>query len=277
MALPFHQVENSCANAFCMSIDIGPGNYGWHTHRRNGLIYAISGILKLEVESAQWLLPPQRAAWVPVNIEHETHLLTPAKLRWIVLDPSFPGVPESGCKVFSVTPLFREMIIFSQRWVPDRDPYDTTANLFFQTLAVLSQRWMDSEQPFRLPRAKTPEITKVIDYTLEDLVGAKLEHAAQCANLSTRTLRRRMKQETGLTWNSFLHNARMMQAMTLLTAPDAQVTEVAFDVGYHSLSAFSTAFTRFTGETPREYRQKQLMQLRTRSGVRRRSRHHRRN
>ena len=65
-----------------------------------------------------------------------------------------------------------------------------------------------------------------------------------------------MKNEIGLSWNQLLHNARMMQAMVLLVTPDAQVTEVAYEVGYSSLSAFCVAFSNFVGETPRDYKRR---------------------
>ena len=253
MWLPDPNFDNAPAQAFCYNIDSEPDIHEWHTHARHQLLYATTGVLHLELDSVQWLLPPQRAAWVTAGEPHLTRYLTPVSLRSICFAPSFPGVPQVNCRVFSVTPLFREMIIFGARWGVDRDPDDATANLFFQTVAVLCRQWMATERPFRLPRARSPEVGIAMNYTLDHLSEIQMEQAAEAANLSARTLRRRIKQETGLSWQQFLHDARMMRAMELLAVVDTQVTETALTVGYSSLSAFTQAFTRFTGETPSQY------------------------
>ena len=144
----------------------------------------------------------------------------------------------------------------------DRDPNDTTANLFFQTMAALCHEWMAKEQPFRLPLAKSPALALAMDYTLANLREARREDVAKVANLPARTLRRRMSQETGQSWYQFLHTARMMRAMELLAA-NSRVTETTTDVGYNRLSGFTQAFTRFTGKTPSSYRQSALTKVKS--------------
>lgn len=258
MKLPDPGIDNAPALAFCYTLEVEPGTHDWHSHNRHQLLYAVSGVLQLEVEAGQWLLPPQRAAWVTAHKPHLTHYLTPVSLRSICFDPTFPGVPQTDCRVFSVTPLAREMIVYGMRWGTNRAPGDGKANLFFQTLAVLCQEWMAEEPPFRLPRAQTPELAQAMDYTLKHLQEINIDEVAEAANLSARTLRRRMQQETGISWQQFLRTARLMRAMELLAAPEAQVTETALAVGYSSLSAFTQAFARFTGETPSRYRQRIL-------------------
>jgi AraC-like DNA-binding protein len=45
-----------------------------------------------------------------------------------------------------------------------------------------------------------------------------------------------------------------MRAMERLSKPGASVTTVAYEVGFQSLGAFTTAFTERCGETPSAYR-----------------------
>jgi AraC-like DNA-binding protein len=90
-------------------------------------------------------------------------------------------------------------------------------------------------------------------HALEHLAGATVDDAARAAGMSTRTLARRFREETGITWRHFLHTARMLAAMELLSGRDLRVTEVAYELGFDSLSAFSGAFRRFTGENPSEF------------------------
>ena len=45
----------------------------------------------------------------------------------------------------------------------------------------------------------------------------------------------------------------MLRAVELLAAPGARVTAVATRRGFSSFGAFTRAFSRLTGETPRAY------------------------
>ncbi|ADO71651.1 Transcriptional regulator, AraC family [Stigmatella aurantiaca DW4/3-1] len=235
-----------------------PLTTGWHAHRRHQLLYAARGALHLEVDRAQWLLPPQRAAWLRGGTLHRAranHLVT---LCTVYLEPSLvPTAPQEECSVFLLPPLAREMLIYSVRWGPERAPDDTVAESFFQTLAHLLAEWSSQGQTWRLPRARTPELEKAMAYTLAHLAGPlSFEEAARAAGLSGRTLARRFDEEAQTTWRRFLHDARMLRAMELLAQDGARVTQTAYDVGFESLAAFTHAFHAFSGERPRDFRQR---------------------
>jgi AraC-like DNA-binding protein len=72
--------------------------------------------------------------------------------------------------------------------------------------------------------------------------------------LAPRSLARRFEDETGLTWRAVLRRMRVLRAIEELAAGDAPITEIAFTVGYTSLSAFNAAFRQLTARTPTEYR-----------------------
>ncbi|KPV51254.1 AraC family transcriptional regulator, partial [Kouleothrix aurantiaca] len=79
---------------------------------------------------------------------------------------------------------------------------------------------------------------------------------AQVAGVSERTLARRFADEAGMPWREFLLRARMIRAMELLASSAQALAEVAYSTGFESVSAFSTAFRRFSGETPASYRRR---------------------
>ena len=37
----------------------------WHEHPRAQLVYAISGVMAVTTEAGVWVVPPERAVWVP--------------------------------------------------------------------------------------------------------------------------------------------------------------------------------------------------------------------
>jgi AraC-like DNA-binding protein/ligand-binding sensor protein len=63
------------------------------------------------------------------------------------------------------------------------------------------------------------------------------------------------KQATGMTLTEYINRRRVEWAKRKLLNPHARVTEVAFDVGYQSLSQFNRSFLRYAGESPTKFRE----------------------
>jgi AraC-like DNA-binding protein len=226
--------------------------YDWHAHQRHQLIYAFSGTLRLEAENGIYLLPPQRAAWVPAGVSHRTTLRSVISAS-VFFAPA-QAAEQARIRIIPADPVLREMVRYALRWPPDRGPDDELAISFFKTLELLCREWRQAESEFRLPAAKSGQITAAMGYTLANLEVATLEGAARAASLSPRQFRRRFQAESSIGWRQFHHQARMLRAMELLVAPQASVTEVAFAIGFNSLSAFAKSFARFSGQSPNEYR-----------------------
>ena len=71
-------------------------------------------------------------------------------------------------------------------------------------------------------------------------------------------LSRIFSAQTGQTITQCLRQFRMDRAAELLRARELNVTEVALEVGYSSLSHFSAAFREAYGLSPSEFRQSAL-------------------
>jgi AraC-like DNA-binding protein len=76
---------------------------------------------------------------------------------------------------------------------------------------------------------------------------------AREAALSRSTFFGRFKQAVGMAPMRYLLTWRMALAKNLLRTQDDSIAEIAQRVGYSSVSAFSVAFTRYTGLTPGRY------------------------
>ena len=254
-ARPIIDVDAITLAAFGLEDDYGPLVTPFHVHQKHQLLYAAEGTLKLEVEGSQWLLPPQRAAWIGAGVPHRVHALGRVALRTVYLAPPLAGAPTGACVVFAAEPLCREMILYAMRWGPERAAEDERARVFFAALGALAGLWAEAALPFRLPTARSPELERAMAYAIEE-IGREptIEGAAKRAGLSVRTLSRRFGDEAQTTWRQFLHQARMMRAMELLGEPGARVTDTAFAVGFESLAAFTRAFEEFTGLLPKDFR-----------------------
>jgi transcriptional regulator GlxA family with amidase domain len=77
---------------------------------------------------------------------------------------------------------------------------------------------------------------------------------AEHAGMSTRTLNRRFREQTGTTPLQWLHRIRIRQAQYLLEATDHPVDRIAVQVGFGSPTAFRDRFKRIVGTSPHTYR-----------------------
>lgn len=78
----------------------------------------------------------------------------------------------------------------------------------------------------------------------------------RCLALSPRSLQRKLHQH-GLKYTTLVHETRKSVAARLLLDPTRSVGEVANAVGYQDVSSFTRMFKRWTGLSPRTYRDRQ--------------------
>jgi transcriptional regulator GlxA family with amidase domain len=91
---------------------------------------------------------------------------------------------------------------------------------------------------------------------IQDNVDRELSLAeiAGFAGMSTRTLLRRFREQTGTTPLQWLHRARVRQAQFLLETTGHSVERIAIQVGFGSPTAFRDRFKRVAGVSPQAYR-----------------------
>ncbi len=81
-----------------------------------------------------------------------------------------------------------------------------------------------------------------------------LDDIATHAGMSTRTLHRRFREQTGTTPLQWLHRTRVHQAQYLLETTTHSVDRIAAQVGFGSPTAFRDRFKRLVGTSPHAYR-----------------------
>lgn len=85
-----------------------------HQHRRAQLVYASSGVMTVSTELAAYVVPPQRAVWMPGGVEHRIDARSDVAMRTLYFDPDLnpeiSGNFHSEVCVLRVSPLLREQI-----------------------------------------------------------------------------------------------------------------------------------------------------------------------
>jgi AraC-like DNA-binding protein len=81
----------------------------------------------------------------------------------------------------------------------------------------------------------------------------RIEEVASYFNMSSRNLRRRLKEEDS-SYQSIKDTLRKNHAMKLLNNDDLAINQVAREIGFNEPAGFTRAFKQWTGQTPKQYR-----------------------
>ena len=229
---------------------------GWHSHEVHQIEYALHGVVEVETDSAHYLLPPQQAAWIPAGLEHQAVMNPDVKTVAVMFAPELIRDADGRARIIAVSPLIREMMIYALRWPIDRAQGDGTSDDFFRTLAALVSEALDHEAPLSLPTSDHPIVAAALAFTKQHLNSVTADEVARAVAVSERTLRRLFSDTLGMSWRSYLLQARMLRSMALLAAPGQSVQATATAVGFENLSSFTRCFAQFCGETPSSYRRR---------------------
>jgi hypothetical protein len=90
-----------------------------HTHRRAQLLYGATGVMQVSTHDGNWVVPPQRAVWIPPGMAHEV-LMLGVSTRSVYIEP---GVVDLGgrCQVINVSPLMRHLLMEAAEVAPVYD------------------------------------------------------------------------------------------------------------------------------------------------------------
>jgi AraC-like DNA-binding protein/quercetin dioxygenase-like cupin family protein len=228
---------------------------GWHFHDLHQLEYAFQGVAQVETATARYLLPPQQAVWIPAGVEHCT-TLTRVKTMSVFFDPAMGLAAGNRVRILAVPPVIREMILYAGRWPIRRAWSDPAADAFLAVLAVLIAEQLDHETPLCLPTTGDPLVAAAMRYTTDHLEDVSMSQVCTAVGASERTLRRAFASAAGMPWRRYVLESRLLAAMALLSEPGPTVLAISAAVGFQSVSAFTRAFRRYTGEAPAAYRRR---------------------
>jgi AraC-like DNA-binding protein len=131
-----------------------------------------------------------------------------------------------------------------------RDSAVRLLSIFAQHLAMASNELViEQHQPEPLLIAKAKEY---IQQHLQEHLPLRV--VAMAVNCSQFSLCKQFKKATGINFVEYLSRARVEAAKNLLLNPNLRVSEIAYEVGFRSLTHFNRIFRRIVGLSPSDYR-----------------------
>ena len=226
------------------------GETSMHSHPRAQLIYAGSGVMRVETESGCWVVPPVRGVWIPANTTHSVIMLGPVEMRTLYIrTDAAPGLPENCC-LLEVSPLLRALIL---ALIDEPLAYDQQGRGGqIATLALAELRFLKIPA-LHLPMPGEPRLHQLCKALVDNPDSREtLETLAEQQATSSRTLARQFQRETGMSFRQWRQQARLVEALGHL-ATGIPVALVAEKLGYRSASAFTAMFKRTLDMESRRY------------------------
>lgn len=102
-----------------------------------------------------------------------------------------------------------------------------------------------------------PMITRARQFIAENHEeDLSLGMVAKAVNTSTFYFCKMFKKATGLNFTEYVSRVRVEKAKNLLLNPNLRISEIAYQVGFQSLTHFNRVFKKIAGQSPTTYRQR---------------------
>ena len=139
--------------------------------------------------------------------------------------------------------------------------------IFGQHLSLLS-----NQLTTQADHAEPANVTRAREFIAQNQDrDVSLQEVAKAVNTSTFYFCKVFKKATGLTFTDYLSRVRIEKAKNLLLNPNLRVSEIAYEVGFQSLTHFNRVFRKLTGVSPSRYREKLPLSARATGAARRKA------
>ncbi|BAV98174.1 AraC-like DNA-binding protein [Lysobacter enzymogenes] len=223
-----------------------------HRHRRSQLLYGAHGIMVVGTEAGRWMVPPERAAWIPAGMPHDVHVLAPISTRSIYVEPEVSAALPADCRVIGVSALMRELLLETLDLPLQADTADgSRPDLIYSLIVREIER--APVLPLDIPFPAEPRLAKRCRaYLAHPSPHDGIDDWCRDLAMSRRTFTRRFRAQTGTSFAQWCRQAAIFAALPRLAAGEP-ITALALDLGYESASAFTTMFKRLIGMPPSRY------------------------
>ena len=227
---------------------LGDHDSGLHQHQRGQLLFTRQGCTRITLAQQLCLLPPSRAAWIPPGVSHRAVMQHSVDYRSIYLTAELCAeLPQHVC-VIEVSPLLRAVL--EPIATADFD-IDWQQGKFAHLLGLcLSEIAEAAQQPMLLPLPRDKRLAPLL--TTPERLPPEMQTLEQQIGASSRTIGRIFQRETGMSYQQWRQQWRLMRAMELL-ATGRSLSYCSFELGFASDSAFIAFFKATTGSTPGQW------------------------
>lgn len=169
--------------------------------------------------------------------------------------PKLGTFKKSFRRLFGKNPSTQKKALDLWRKTPSVAPskYEATVqllNFFAKQLSSLSNQIVLEQE-----NAESPIIARARQFIAQNKTEAlSLGAVAKAAGASVFHFCKMFRKATGLRFTDYVARVRLEDARARLVNPNLRISEIAYDVGFQSLTQFNRTFQRIFGQSPSEYR-----------------------
>ena len=242
--LPEDDDAHSLARRYPRGMHIEP-----HSHTWAQVLYAVAGVMWVEVDREALVVPPQRAVWLPPGAVHSIHMMSEVEMRNLYLHERNVGHLSRRSDVFEVNGLLRELITsiaeHERTHARDQTYLDAAYRLAMLELAHAPRSSLRIALPDASDRRLEALCRAVID---NPSIAISFEQHAAAVGASVRTLARLFTRELGMGFAEWRRQVQLAVAVSGL-AEGRAVSSIARSLGFQP-SSFSDMFRRELGAPP---------------------------
>jgi AraC-like DNA-binding protein len=221
-----------------------------HFHPEDQLVYASLGVMTVRTSQGTWVVPAQRAVWIPARTPHSIVMSGPVSMRTLYLRARMVRRLPRTCCVVNVSTLLQELILHACTYTKLSRRSRIHAHLID---VLIDQLETVRAIPLQLPNPCDERAVRVAEILQRNPADSKsLEATCKQAGASKRTIERIFHEETRLSLGKWRQQLRLMRSLQLLAAGE-KITHAAMEAGYSTPSAFIAMFRKTLGATPRRY------------------------
>lgn len=229
-----------------------------HKHSKGQLSYVEGGIAYITIENRTYVVPAKHYFWIPKSVYHILRIgYSATVLRSLYYyahdDATDPFYGKLG--IYPASELLIQMINYTERWDGRHVTRKDDNFEFLVALKNILPRFNNKSLPIILPVTDNDQMQRIIKY-LEKNISERLtlNEVSSRFNMSERTLSRLFQSTLQMTFLQYVKTIRMVKAIEMLLKTQKPVGDIAFDVGYITISSFSDAFHEFTHARPSDFR-----------------------
>ncbi len=230
------------AKSFADGTEIPP-----HAHQRDQFLYAVDGIMRVRTRDEAWIVPPNRAVYIPALTVHAISVRGDLEMRTLYLaSRAAAGLPATPT-VFEVSDLLRNLIV---ALIKEPVLYDEAGRGGALATLILSEITSARRLALGVAMPRDARLERLCAALVSDPSSRlTLEEWSETAGASARTLARLFEHEIGMSFGAWRRRVRLQNAIEKIVAGEP-IARVAAWSGYRSASAFSAAFRRSMGVAP---------------------------
>ncbi|WAC74247.1 helix-turn-helix transcriptional regulator [Roseateles sp. SL47] len=229
---------------------LGPRETDWHSHLRGQLFCVVSGLIHVRTRHGSWMLPPNRAGWIPPGEPHSASIAG-AMSGWMVFvaPKASHQLPDRPC-VISVNALTSQLVQRVAMGTEQRSQQPQHRRI---AAVLLDELCRSPQEPLHLPMPRDRRLLRIARAFISEPGDRRtLVQWAEWAGMSSRTLSRLFMADLQVSFAQWCQQARLVHALERLAEGEA-VASVSDALGYATPSNFISMFRRSLGQSPRRY------------------------